>query len=176
MTNFNQPRTSQCPASAYLGRKPENLLINGYRNWVAGLARADARYWDAARNAHVTALGAGDGQAAIEALTALIARLGICARCPLRFYKPGSGHLCRDECLLLGMVAGAQHGDDEALITSARLLSGCDALASVIDRAGAYAAILLSHDHRLVRVPADILADIDFRSTAGASGAGRLLH
>lgn len=176
MTGCNHGRTDQCTGAAYLALAPENLLINGYRNWVAGLAGAGPRFCDAARFGHVSRLGAVDGKLAIEALTALIARLGICARCPLRFYKPGSNHVCRDECLLLGLVAGAQHGDDDALVTAARLLSGREALAAVIDRAGAYAAILLSHNQRLIPVPANILVEIDFRSSSGVPGAGLQLH
>ncbi|WP_152599641.1 hypothetical protein [Hoeflea sp. BAL378] len=171
-----QHRDGDCPAAAYLRRQPENLVVNGYRNCVAGLAHQDMRYWDAARTAHAAALGAIDGQYALDVMASLIGQLGVCATCPLRFYKPGTGHLCRDECLVLGMVAGAQHGDEAMMVHSAKLLSCSDACIEVVDRASAYAAVLLGHGHRLTPIPLGAIADIDFRSSSIPGSGGVSLH
>ncbi|MBU4550748.1 hypothetical protein [Hoeflea sp.] len=177
MTRSHRDGGGDCPAAAYLRQQPENLVVNGYRNCVAGLAHRDLRYWDAAMSAHAQALGAIDGQYALDVMTSLIERLGICATCPLRFYKPGTGHLCRDECLVLGMVAGAQHGDEAAMVHSAKLLTCSEACFEVVDRASAYAAVLLGHGHRLTPIPLGAFADIDFRSSAFASSqSGASLH
>ena len=165
-----------CPAAAYLRQPPENLVVNGYRNWVAGLAHADERYWDAAWTAHARALGETDGRAALDVMASLIRQLGACATCPLRFYRPGAGHLCRDECLVLGMVAGAQHGDEDTLVQSARLLTCSRACHDVIDRASAYAAILFCHGQRLTPIPLAALVDIDMRSSFAAPPAGTSIH
>ncbi|OCW56227.1 hypothetical protein [Hoeflea olei] len=161
---------TECPAAAYLRRQPENLVVNGYRNCVASLAHRDSRYWDAARSAHWQALGAADGAYALELMTSLIGRLGVCATCPLRFCRPGTGHLCRDECLVLGMVAGAQNGDEVTMVQSARLLSCSETCFDIIDRASTYAGVLLGHGQRLTPIPLDAIADIELRSAAYAGG------
>ena len=166
----------ECPAAAYLRQQPENLVINGYRNCIAGVAHGDHAYWDVARSAHNGALGPVDGQYALEVMASLIQQLGACATCPLRFYKPGSAHLCRDECLVLGMVAGAQHGDEELLVNSARLLTCSDACVEVVERASAYAAILLGHSHRLTPIPLSAIADIDLRATMAAPTTNSSIH
>lgn len=176
MGSMEQKDVVECPAAAYLRQPPENLVVNGYRNWVAGLAHSDQRYWDAAWAAHVRALGTVDGQAALDAMAGLVSQLGACATCPLRFYKPGAGHLCRDECLVLGMVSGAQHGDEDLLVQSARLLSCSDACVEVIDRVSAYAGILLGHRQRLAPIPLSAIADIDKRSVFSGSAASGSLH
>tara|TARA_R110002020_G_scaffold5841_8_gene24028 strand:+ start:15330 stop:15863 length:534 start_codon:yes stop_codon:yes gene_type:complete len=177
MAESHRDGDRECPAAAYLRQQPENLVINGYRNCVAGLAHRDLRYWDAARSAHALALGRIDGQYALDAMASLIGRLGVCATCPLRFCKPGTSHLCRDECLVLGMVAGAQHGDEAAMVHSARLLACSDTCVEVVDRASAYAAVLLGHGHKLTPIPLGAIADIDFRSsTLGASQTSASLH
>lgn len=170
MTRSLRDEGGECPAAAYLRQQPENLVVNGYRNCVAGLAHQDPRFWDAAMFAHAEALGTIDGQYALDVMASLIGRLGVCATCPLKFYKPGTCHLCRDECLLLGMVAGAQNGDEAAMVHSAKLLTCSDACFEVVDRASAYAAVLLGHGHRLTPIPLGAIADIDFRASAFAGG------
>lgn len=167
---------SLCPAAAYLRKLPENLVVNGYRNWVAGLAHRDSRYWNAAWSAHAEALGASDGQHALDVMASLVRQIGACATCPLRFYQPGAGHLCRDECLVLGMVSAAQNGDDDTLMQSARMLTCTDAFIGVVDLAGVYGAILLGHGHRLTPIPMGALAPIDLRSVLGTSRSGTSLH
>lgn len=176
MTMWKADGCDECPAAAYLRQGPENLVVNGYRNWIAGLVEKDRRYWDVAWQAHAEALGAVEGQIALDALSALIGQLGVCARCPLRFYKPGAGHLCRDECLMLGMIAGAQHGDENTLIAAAKMLSCSNACAEVIDHAGAYAAVLLGQNQRLAPIPFAALADIDFRAAPHGPGSSGSLH
>ena len=166
----------ECPAAAYLRRQPENLVVNGYRNWIAGLAHADSRYWDAALSAHAKALGPTNGQVALDAMASLVRRLGACATCPLRFYKPDAGHLCRDECLVLGMVSGAQHGDENLLVQSAKLLTCSDACVGVIDSASTYAAILLGQSQRLAPIPLSAISDIDLRSSFAGSQASGSIH
>ena len=109
-------------------------------------------------------------------MASLIRQLGACATCPLRFYKPGAGHLCRDECLVLGMVSGAQHGDEDLLVQSAKLLTCSDTCIEVIERASAYAGILLGHSHRLASIPLSAIADIDMRSVSAGSGASGSVH
>lgn len=176
MARMNSDECGDCPAAAYLRQPPENLVVNGYRNWVAGTVQKDARYFSAAWNAHATALGTSGGRQALDVMDGLIRQLGACAACPLRFYKPGAGHLCREECLVLAMVAGAQHGDEELLVTSARLLTCSQSCFEVIDRVSAYASILLGHSHRLTPIPMSAIADIDIRSSLAELRAGASLH
>ncbi|MDF1609082.1 hypothetical protein PZ897_12925 [Hoeflea sp. YIM 152468] len=176
MAQTEHDTSGDCPAAVYLRQQPENLVVNGYRNWIAGLMHSDSRYWDAAWSAHAKLLGTVDGQIALDAMSSLVRQLGACATCPLRFYKPGAGHLCRDECLVLGMVSGAQHGDEDSLVQSAKLLTCSDRCIEIVDLASAYAAVLLGHSQKLSHIPLSVIVDIDRRSAFAAVQSSGSLH
>lgn len=150
----------ECPAKAYLERPPEGLTVNGYRNWVAGYMTQVDTHWDRCRQKFISVLGKHDGKLAANALGHLVRNLGHCATCPLKCYAPGSDHLNADECMLLGLIASIQHGDDEAMEASVNALSCRAKCSQVIAPAGEYAMILKSVGSLLLPVPAQVLAEI----------------
>ena len=153
-----------CPAVRYLRREPENLVVNGYRSWILGLIEKDAAHWEQAWNAHARSLGSDAARIALDGLQELIRTLGACATCPLRFHKPDTGHLCRDECLILGLIAGLQHGDEDAAWQSATGLSCAAKCGQVMAASGTYAFSLKHADRVLLPVPAAAIRDIELQS------------
>lgn len=149
-----------CPAKAYLERLPEGLTVNGYRNWVAGYMTQVETHWDRCRREFMSVLGKHDGQLAANALGHLVRNLGHCATCPLKCHAPGSDHLNSDECMLLGLIASIQHGDDEAMEESVNALSCRAKCSQVVAPAGEYAIILKSVGSLLLPIPAAVLAEI----------------
>lgn len=154
----------ECPAVRYLRREPENLVVNGYRSWILGLIERDAAHWEQAWNAHARSLGSESARIALDGLQELVRTLGVCATCPLRFHKPQTGHLCRDECLILGLIAGLQHGDEDTAWQSASGLSCAAKCSRLVAAGGTYAFSLKHADRVLLPVPANAIRDIEQQS------------
>ena len=160
-----------CPAAEYLARKPERLVVEGYRNWLNGCAQGDAGAWDSAWNLYATELGSSEGRIALDGLAVFVNALGRCASCPLRFFPSKACHLCRDECLVLSLVAALQHGDDDAGRMSAEGLACSTRCVELTAAAGDYAMRLKMFGCTLLPIPplvvADFLAGPAQRSAAG---------
>lgn len=124
MSRFEDSRSEPvCPAETYLARPAERLVVEGYRNGLSGCATGDAAAWRGAWALYREELGVADGRIAFDGLIGLIGTLGRCARCPLRFFNSDMRHLCRDEGLLLALIAAAQHGDEQTGQIAAQALS-----------------------------------------------------
>ncbi len=96
----------------YFDRPPERLVLEGYRHWVAGIDNNSVVPWELAWNLYVGILGVDRAKPALAELAHFIRIVGRCATCPLMSFPSGAHHLCREECLTLGLISGAQHGDD----------------------------------------------------------------
>ena len=166
--------TDMCVAVRYLRREPENLVVNGYRNWILGMVEKDVAHWEQVWNSHARSLGPGPARIAIDGLQELVRTLGACATCPLRFHRPDTGHLCRDECLILGLIAGLQHGDEDAAWQSAAGLSCATKCGQVMAASGTYAFSLKHADRVLLPVPAAAIRDIELQSAQ--QSASTTLH
>lgn len=156
-------------------KTPEMLVLEGYRHWVAGIAtrgRPDLAgieqllgYHMPTRHVHPTAI----------ALMNFISALGTCATCPLRTFQVGSGHLCRDEALVLALIAALQHSDDEAADMSLTALSCKSRCGEVAFAAGQLALVLKGAEQILLPIPSQIIANILALSRAakthGAAGS-----
>lgn len=175
MTPENHSR-SECPARTYLQRPAEGLTVNGYRNWVAGYMTQNNEHWQNCRKRFVQTLGSLDGELAHQALGNLVRNLGNCAICPLKCYAPNSDHLGSDECLLLGLVAAIQYGDDEALKASANALSCASKCNHIIGPASEYAAIMKSSGTLLLPIPASVIMDIYLKSQQPENHSNITLH
>ncbi|MCP1198565.1 hypothetical protein [Notoacmeibacter sp. MSK16QG-6] len=124
MSRFDDSRSEPvCPAETYLARPAERLVVEGYRNSLSGCATGEVSAWRGAWSLYLEDLGETDGRIAFDGLVGIIGTLGRCARCPLRFFNSDIRHLCRDEGLLLALIAAAQHGDEQTGQIAAQALS-----------------------------------------------------
>ncbi len=124
MSRFDDARSeSACLAETYLARPAERLVVEGYRTGLSGCVGGDPSGWQVAWTLYRDELGAHGGRIAFDGLIGMIDALGRCARCPLRFFNSDMRHLCRDEGLLLALVAAAQHGDEQTGQIAAQALS-----------------------------------------------------
>lgn len=157
-----------CPAAQYLARAPEYLVIGGYRHvlWAAqGGCPAVETMW----RLHLEKLGDAESRVVMDGLTMFMTTIGRTAHCPLRCLPQGSHHLCRDECLVLSLVAALQHGDDVACRMSAEAISRAGSSAELLGAASDYAMRLKMFGQTLLPVPPFVVADI----LAGPSGAAQ---
>ena len=164
-----------CPAAAYLGRPAEGLTVNGYRNWVAGIMTQDHAHFTASAQRFVKIMGY-DGHLASKALGEVVKMMGDCALCPLKCFAPDVNHLGTDECMLLGLIASIQHGDDAALEASARALTCPQNFENIISPAGEYAAIMKAFGSLLLPIPASVLSDIHLNPQLPRQNSNYTLH
>ena len=101
--------------ATYFARPAERLVLEGYRHWAAGKATGDQRSWENAVDLYLDILGHRGSKTAIFALSEFIGALGRCAGCPLRTFEVGSPHVCRDEIMVMGLIAGIQNHDEKAV-------------------------------------------------------------
>lgn len=149
---------------AYLSRTPERLVLEGYRGWTWAMARQSRGPWEPVRALYRDHLGDGADDA-LGALDSFFRTLGTCATCPLLMRGCGAQSICRDEALVLGLIAGLQHKDEPTI--GICLSSIC--IAPLADRvalsAAIYALLLGSQGQRLLPIPAHVIAHVLIRET-----------
>ena len=95
----------------YFERPPERLVLEGYRRWLAGYDSGSVTPWEMTQALYEELLGAAEGRRVLAELSHFVRTLRQCAACPLRSFPFGAHHVCRDECLALGLIAALQHDD-----------------------------------------------------------------
>lgn len=144
----------------YLERTPEKLVLEGYRHWIAGYDNNSVIPWELAWSLYERILGADRAKSAIAELANFIRVVGRCATCPLKSFPNGAHHLCREECLTLAMIAGAQHADEAVIrkcLNAMTCPTRCDAVAMA---AGSFALTLRAMDQNLLPIPVNVIDDI----------------
>lgn len=144
-------------AERYFNRPPERLVLDGYRYWTFGFMAGEMDSWQAAWGLYSSTLGAQNGRAALDALSNFVKTLGICAACPLRMFKQGSPHICRDETLVLGLISAIQYGDDVATEFCLKHLSCATRCEEVSAAAANFALTLKALDTLLAPIPLQII-------------------
>lgn len=157
---------------AYLDRPAEMLVLEGYRNWTDGILRQSKDPWWKARMLYSSELGATDGPQTFQALSDFIETLGLCANSPLKTQPTGSEGLCRDEVLILGLIAGIQHGDESAIRVCVDTLSCASSHNRVMLMAGTFASLLKLSNLTLFPIPASVLMKI-IKDTADDPNTGK---
>lgn len=148
-------------SAAYFARPPERLVLEGYRRWTGGAATGDVREgWQSVVELYRDILGDRSSLVAVRTLSDFVSTLGRCATCPLRTFETGSHHICRDEVLVMGLIAGIQNHDDEAArlcLTGLACETRCDEVAMA---AGSFALVLRGLNMTLLPIPAPVVRDI----------------
>jgi hypothetical protein len=155
------------PDGCYFGRAPEKLVLEGYCRWIAGFDTGSVAPWELTFDLYTELLGPAHGRRVLSELSHFVRTLRQCALCPLRSFPFGARHICQDECMALGLIAGIQHDDAEA----ARLCLGaitCTLRQEVVGEAAASFANSLSElHHRLLPIPPAVIRNILSRAKRG---------
>ena len=150
--------------TGYFNREPEKLVLDGYRYWTFGVANGTMDSWQDAWNLYSGVLGSQNGRAALNALSHFIKTLGRCASCPLRMFRQGSVHICRDETIILGLIASVQHADHKTVELCLNAIS-CDTRCEEVATAAAdFALTLKALDQILLPIPLQAIEDVLHRA------------
>lgn len=144
-------------AERYFNRPPERLVLDGYRYWTLGFMAGEMASWQEAWELYSKKLGAQNGRAALDALSNFVKTLGACSVCPLRMFKQGSPHICRDETLVLGLISAIQNGDKAAIDLCLTHLSCATRCEEVSVAAANFALTLKALDAVLAPIPLQVL-------------------
>jgi hypothetical protein len=148
----------------YFERPAEKLVLEGYRHWTAGYDTGSVVPWEMAWGLYSGILGGADARIALAELSHFIRTLGRCAHCPLRAFPFGAHHICRDECLTLGLIAANQHGDARAAELCLAALACAPSAQEAGKAATDFAAALSRFEQKLLPIPAGVIEDILMRS------------
>ena len=147
----------------YTERTPERLVLEGYRHWSAGFETQSIAPWELAFEIYRSELGANDGKRALAELSHYVRTLKACSQCPLRASPFHSKHLCLEECLSIGLIAGMQHDDNTSELCLQHL--SCPLRENEIATAAKTFAMTLSDlGQRLLPVPASAINDVVSRN------------
>ena len=154
--------------SGYLSRQPEYLVLEGYRHWIAGFETDSVVPWEQAWGIYSGILGPNHGRKAMSDLTFFVRTLRNCAHCPLRTFPFGARRVCREECLVLGLISGIQHKTDCTSKICLDALTCPKSKANLAEAAAAFAATLASFKQFMVPVTPCSILDILERSANGS--------
>lgn len=148
----------------YFERRAERLLLEGYRHWTAGFQTGSITPWEMGWSLYVETLGQEKADLLTADMQAFVRTLKLCGACPLRAFPFNSRHLCLEECLTIGLIAGLQGDEEAAEFCLSRLT--CSARCEPVRHAAQRLAdTLLSLDAKLLPVPRSVLDDIIVRAT-----------
>lgn len=149
-----------CTTQHYLSRTPEHLVLEGYRAGLLACACGDDAPLQLARDLFLKTIGSDEYRTLMPTFLAFISTLGRCSMCRLGFFPAGTGHLCRDEALVLALIAGVQHGDEDAQCAASEALSCRFRAQLLVQSAGSFGLILRACGQTLLPVPAEVVENI----------------
>lgn len=164
----------------YFERRPEKLVLEGYRRWSAGFQSGSIVPWEMAWNLYATELGPADGRWVLGELANYVRTLRSCATCPLRAFPFHSRHLCVEECLTMGLIAGLQNDADAAELCLSRI--ACPRRCEPVEKAAqSLASTLVETGQRMLPIPRDVIAEVLSRAdttppTGSAVPPGTAVH
>ncbi|MBB4303186.1 hypothetical protein GGD81_002229 [Rhodobium orientis] len=159
-------------------RPAERLVLEGYRYWSSGCATRSTEPWAEAQLLYCRVLGDRDGRQGIIALADFVKTLGECATCPLRRFHSGSRAICRDETLVIGLIAGLQNGDDQTTAFCLHRLCCPQLCDTVAAAAGNFALTLKCFDKVMLPVAVHVLVRLLAATRDGDDdpSGGAVLH
>lgn len=155
--------------STYLKRDAEHLVLEGYRFWSSGIICGDLAHWDAAASLFQDEMGISEGPLALEALKEFAKTLGLCAHCPLKTSPVGCKFLCRDEVMILGLLAGLQHGEDTTVALCLDALAPQYRHLKILNAAETLATVLRTFGKALLPVPGGTIKSIITENLSSSS-------
>jgi hypothetical protein len=149
--------------SDLLTRRPERLVVTGFRNIMAACELGDMDCWEAVWQHYIAELGPGPARRPVGELQFWTRCVRRHAERPLSYFPQCCRHLCHDECMALSIIAAAQAEDEPTGILAARYLTGqnCAArLADVWQSTLPFAEALNEAGQQVLPVTADVVESI----------------
>ena len=134
-----------------------------YRQSRTTLAGSALDCWETAWKSYCMELGTDDARRLMGELQYWVRMIRSESLRPLDVFPHGCGHVCRDECMALSLIAALQDNDLATAILAARHLAGVidgEAPLSLATSGQGYADALMSAGQKLMSVPASVVLSI----------------
>jgi hypothetical protein len=144
----------------YLDRVPERLVLEGYRRWMQGCDRGSSTCWEMASSLFNEELGPFEGGRLLGELAHWVEALrgGMDRQAGLSPFE--CKRLCRDECIVVAMIAASQNHDTDALSAAVDALILPENRAEAIRASRAFADALSKIGQTLIPVPSAVFRDV----------------
>lgn len=150
MTSRATPRSSGTrgaePARIvpFPGSTPERLVGLGFRCWLTGFETGDIASWEEAWNAYQDTLGIDAAKTTVLSLSQYVRAVMASTHRTIETYPAASRGFCRDECLVISMIAACQHNARKEMCTCAAALIGSNDIGDAVSTAQDFAGALRS--------------------------------
>lgn len=149
--------------SSLFDYKPERLALTGYRCAMAGYDHGDASCWDELWSNYVNDGGLAFACNAVGSLLYFVRTIRAAVPDGNHYYPRNCQRVCRQECLVLSLLAAQQHRlHREAAYALQQLLPGdtLEQAGQVVDAATRFAHCLAEEHLLLLPVPLIIIQSI----------------
>jgi hypothetical protein len=126
------------------GSTPERLVGLGFPCWLTGFETGDIASWEEAWNAYQDALGIDAAKTAVLGLSQYVRAVMASASRTIETYPPECRGFCRDECLVISMIAACQHDARKEMCTCAAALLGSNDIGDAVNAAQDFACVMKS--------------------------------
>jgi hypothetical protein len=149
------------PGRHYLERKPERLVVTGFRAWMAGYETGDVDCWEVAWNLFATELGVQDGRRAIAELSHWVRTVHRVSCRRICCFPSGCRYVCRDECMAMSLIAACQHEDQlTARAAAFHLVGAAEFVDQTVDAAREFSVALTQAGQQLSELSSDMVASL----------------
>ncbi|WP_224408224.1 hypothetical protein [Afifella sp. IM 167] len=149
-----------CPFAGYCGyldRPAEQLVVNGFRLWVAGYQTGEIEHWSEAWNLFAQRVGDSRARTSVTQLAYWVRSIFLWRSDPIRCFASGCPHICRDECLAVSMISACQNQDSTCLEFCLGRFCGFADRSEPLEAALSFASVLDSQGQRLMPVPCEVV-------------------
>ncbi|NJM31351.1 MAG: hypothetical protein HC855_15840 [Rhizobiales bacterium] len=153
-------RLNCCNEGCYLDRAPERLVLQGYRQWMGGYDTACVACWERASDLYVNELGARAAGPIVLALGQWVRMLRHLARRHLNAFPGATHRLCRDECLVMALIAACQHSDEGSYSRVIKEIVHDQSDRRLLSTAKLFADALNECGLRMLPIPLNVIEDI----------------
>ncbi|MGF7162685.1 hypothetical protein FHS85_004340 [Rhodoligotrophos appendicifer] len=150
-------------------RRPERLVVCGFRSWMAGYEFGDIECWETAWRLFQEVLGPKQGRYALAELQFFVRSVRESTQRQIRCFPACCRYVCRDECMALAAIAALQCNDEATAVAALHYLTGVGekpALERLNEAAHSFAGVLTATGQTLLPIPGCIVEDIASQSCA----------
>ncbi|MEM7069762.1 MAG: hypothetical protein AAF478_12855 [Pseudomonadota bacterium] len=138
----------------------EQVMLDAMRLWARAAMSGEQHYLMELKSHLATFAGANRAEVLMSRLSDYLRSLDSCRPTPLRMYPKGAREICRDEALILSLVAGVQNGNESTIAICLDCLTCPSCSPRILQAAEILATYLSLSQKKLLPVDVSVMRDI----------------
>jgi len=144
----------------YLDRRAERLVVEGFRRFMSEGGTGSIAGWERVADFFAQELGTSEASRLLPKFFRWLHTLNDFMERPATSSPFECPMLCRDECMVVAMIAASQWKDRDSLTAATNQMVAPEGFGAATEAAEAFAEALIGTGHHLMPVPAAVLRDI----------------